>query len=79
MYVTYELVREKDNILIFKYYPCDSNNSGEVWFNPITNEYGLIHLEPNDKYKRFALMMFSAIRRMISQHKIEKKGMLACG
>ena len=71
------LVEEKEDRVVYEYYPEGGSEYGTVSFDKKTGNGGIETLADNDRHQRYAMKALKRIREMASNKSFEKEGMVA--
>lgn len=70
------LIEETLEIVVYEYFPENSNDSGLVSYDKKANKCSILTLSKADKHQRYAQKMFSKIREYASSHSFQKEGLI---
>ena len=73
----YELFEENEKQILYRYYPEGNSDFGVISVTKDTKEYNVVNLAKTDKHYRYALKMFTKIRKFIEDDSFEKSGTMA--
>ncbi len=73
----YNLIKETDKTVLYKYFPEGESDSGVVAFDKQSGSCSIDTLADNDRHKIYALKLFKRIREFASKGTFEKEGTVA--
>lgn len=73
----YELFKESDEEVIYKYYPEGKKQAGLVSVSKSTGECKINELSLDDRHQRYALKLFKKLKEYASNNSFNLKGMIA--
>ena len=71
------LAEEKENSVLYKYYPEGGSEFGVVIFDKRSGNGSIEILAGNDRHRKYALKTLKRIREMAGNGLFEKSGMIA--
>ena len=71
------LIEETLEVVVYEYFPENSNDSGLVSYDKKSNKCSIVTLSKADKHQRYAQKMFSKIREYASNNSFQKEGIIA--
>lgn len=77
--LTYALLQENENELLYEYFPEGGDASGIVAYNKKSGICDIRKLSDADKHQRYALKLFKRIREFASGGSFKNEGIIAWG
>ena len=70
------LIEETAELVVYEYFPENSNDSGLVSYDKKSNKCSIVTLSKADKHQRYAQKMFSKMRECANNNSFQEEGLI---